>query len=56
MGQVGGNVNRMLKWAFVEAADLLVLHQRRMGHTHALRLYQQIRSRKNHQKAVVAVG
>jgi transposase len=56
MGQVGGNVNRMLKWAFVEAANLVVLQQRRMGHTHALRLYQRIRSRKNHQKAVVAVG
>lgn len=56
MGQVGGNVNRMLKWAFVEAANLVVLQQRRMSHTHAFRLYQRIRSRKNHQKAVVAVG
>ena len=56
MGQVGGNVNRMLKWAFGEATNLLVLQQRRRGHTHALRLYQRIRSRKNLQKAVVAVG
>jgi transposase len=56
MGQVGGNVNRMLKWAFVEAASLVVLQRRRMAHTHALRLYQRIHSRKNHQKAVVAVA
>lgn len=56
MGQVGGNVNRMLKWAFVEAANLVVLQQRRLAHTHAFRLYQRIHSRKNHQKAVVAVA
>jgi transposase len=56
MGQVGGNVNRMLKWAFVEAANLVVLQQRRLASTHALRLYQRIHSRKNHQKAIVAVA
>lgn len=33
MGQVGGNVNRMLKWAFVEAANLVVLQQRWMSHS-----------------------
>lgn len=36
MGQVGGNVNRMLKWAFVEAANLVVLQRQRLAHTHAL--------------------
>jgi transposase len=56
MGQVGSNVNRMLKWAFVEAANLVVLQQRRLAHSHAFRLYQRIHSRKNHQKAVVAVA
>ena len=56
MGQVGGNVNRMLKWALVEAANLGVLQQRRLAHTHAFRLYQRIHTRKNHQKAVVAVA
>jgi transposase len=56
MGQVGGNVNRMLKWAFVEAANLVVLQQRRLAHSHAFRLYQRIHSRKNHQKAIVAVA
>jgi transposase len=56
MGQVGGNVNRMLKWAFVEAANLVLLQQRRLAGSHALRLYERIRSRKNHQKAIVAVA
>jgi transposase len=54
MGQVGGNVNRMLKWAFVEAANLVLLQQRRLAGSHAFRLYERIRSRKNHQKAIVA--
>jgi hypothetical protein len=35
MDQLGGNVSRMLKWAFVEAANLVVLQQRRMAHTRA---------------------
>ncbi len=56
MGQVGGDVNRTLKWAFVEAANLIVMQQRRYGGRHVLRLYQRIRGRKNHQKAAVAVA
>ena len=31
MGQVCGNVNRNLKWAFVEAANLTVVNQRWLG-------------------------
>jgi transposase len=56
MGQVCGNVNRILKWAFVETSNLIVINQRRLAGTHAVRLYQRIRRAKNHQKAVVAVG
>jgi transposase len=56
MGQVGGDVNRTLKWAFVEAANLIVMQQRRLADTHVLRLYRRIRARKNHQKAAVAVA
>jgi transposase len=54
MGQVGGDVNRTLKWAFVEAANLIVMQQRRLGGTHVVQLYQRLRARKNHQKATVA--
>jgi len=56
MGQVLGNVNRNLKWAFVETASLVVLNQRRLVGSHVVRLYQRIKRAKNHQKAVVAVG
>lgn len=56
MGQVCSNVNRNLKWAFVEAGNLIVINQRRLAGTHAVRLYQRIKRAKNHQKAVVAVA
>jgi transposase len=53
MGQGCGNVNRNLKWAFVEIGNLVVVNQRRLTGTHVARLYQRIRRAKNHQKAVV---
>jgi transposase len=56
MGQVCSNVNRNLKWAFVETGNLVVINQRRLAGTHVVRLYQRIKRAKNHQKAVVAVG
>ena len=56
MGQVCGNVNRNLKWAFVETGNLILINQRRLAGTHVVRLYQRIKRAKNHQKAVVAVG
>jgi transposase len=56
MGQVCGNVNRNLKFAFVETGNLVVINQRGFAGTHVLRLYQRIKRAKNHQKAVVAVG
>jgi transposase len=56
MGQVCGNVNRNLKWAFVEIGNLIVINQRRLAGTHVVRLYQRIKRKKNHQKAVVAVA
>src|SRR6202166_4186007 len=56
MGQVCGNVNRNLKWAFVETGNLIVINQRRLAGAHVVRLYQRIKRTKNHQKAVVAVA
>jgi transposase len=56
MGQVCGKVNRNLKWALVEAGNLVVINQRRLSGSHVVRLYQRIRRTKNHQKAVVAVA
>jgi len=56
MGQVCGNVNRNLKWAFVETGNLIAVNQRRLAGTHVVGLYRRIRRKKNHQKAVVAVA
>ena len=56
MGQVCGNVNRNLKWAFVETGNLIVVNQRGLAGTHVVRLYQRITRKKNHQKADVAVA
>jgi transposase len=56
MGQVCGNVNRNLKWAFVEAGNLIVISQKRLAGTHVVRRYQRVKRAKNHQKAVVAVA
>jgi transposase len=56
MGQVCGNVNRTLKWAFVEIGNLIVINQRRLAGAHVVQLYRRIKRVKNHQKAVVAVG
>ena len=53
MGQVCGNVNRNLKWAFVETANLIVINQRRFAGSHVVRLYQRIKRAKNHQKAAM---
>jgi hypothetical protein len=44
MGQVCRNVNRTLKWAFVETGNLIVINQRRLVGTHVVRLYQRIKS------------
>ena len=56
LGQVCGDVNRYLKWAFVEAGNLIVAHQRHLAGRHVVVLYQRVRRKRNHQKAVVAVA
>jgi hypothetical protein len=55
-GQICGDVNRYLKWAFIEAGNLVVVHQKRLVGQHVVRLYQRVQRKKNHQKAVVAVA
>jgi transposase len=56
LGQICGDVNRYLKWAFVEAANLVVIHQKHLAGRHVVRLYQRVKRKRNFQKAVVAVG
>ena len=55
-GRVRPDVNRHLKHAFVEAANVVVLNQTRRPGSHAVQLYQRVKTNKGHGKAVVAVG
>jgi len=56
LGQICGDVNQYLKWAFIEAGNLVVIHQKHLAGQHVVRLYQRVKRKKNHQKAVVAVA
>ena len=55
-GKTRSDVNRYLKWAFVEAANSIVRHRKKWPNKHSVMLYERIRSKKGHAKAVVAVG
>ena len=55
-GAVRNDVNRYLKWAFIEAANCVVLNQRQFPHQHAVLLYQRLKGTKGHAKAIVAVA
>ena len=54
--QICGDVNPYWKLAFVEAGNLVVIHQKRLAGQHVARLYPRVRRKRNHQKAVVAVA
>jgi transposase len=55
-GKVRPDVNRYLKWAFTEAANAIVLQQKRRPDSHVVRLYQRVYKHKGHTKAITAVG
>ena len=55
-GKTCPDVNRYLKHAFIEAANVIVMNQERMAGTHVVTLYQRLRHAKGHGKAVVAVA
>ena len=55
-GRTLSDVNKYLKWAFVEAANGIVRHRKKWPNKHSVRLYERIRNKKGHAKAVVAVG
>src|SRR5262249_30032518 len=50
------DVNRYLKWAFVEAAKGICLPRGRRSHRHVSRLYERVAGRKGHGKAIGAVA
>lgn len=55
-GNLRGDVNNYLKWAFIEAANVICIHRRRWPNRHASKLYERISQRKGHQKAIGAVA
>lgn len=56
LGKVRPDVNRYLKWALIEAANVVVLNQGRWSNRHVVQLYGRIRQRRGHAKAIGAVG
>jgi transposase len=50
------DVNRYLKWAFVEAANAICLTRGRAPHRHVSRRYERVARRKGHAKAIGAVA
>jgi transposase len=55
-GRLRSDVNRYLKWAFIEAANCIRLHARRYPDRHVVRLYGRIARRRGHQKATGALA
>jgi transposase len=55
-GTLRADVNRYLKWAFLEAANAVAMNARRKPGLHVSRLYQRIKHKRGYQKAVGAVA
>ena len=55
-GRLRPDVNRYLRWAFVEAANSVAVNHTRCPQRHVSQLYARLRARKGHAKAVGAVA
>ncbi len=55
-GRLRPDTNHYLKWAFSEAGNSVAVNHKRHPQRHVSRLYKRIRHRKNHAKAIGAVG
>jgi transposase len=55
-GALRPDVNRYLKWAFVEAANATNMNRRRYPRRHVTRLYARLARRKGHSKAIGGVA
>ena len=55
-GKLRSDVNRYLKWAFVEAANVVAVNRGRHPERHVSRLYERLREKRGHSKAVGAVA
>ena len=55
-GPTSKQANHYLRWAFVEAADCILMHRHRFTGHHTLQLYDRVKAGKCHGKAAVAVA
>ena len=55
-GKVRDDVNRYLKWGYVEAANSICRHQHRYPYRHVTKRLVELSRRKDHPTAIVAVG
>jgi len=55
-GHTSNRGNPYLKWAFVEAANAAMLRRAKYPEAHMSRLYERVRERSGHKKAIVAVA
>jgi len=56
IGRLRSDVNHYLKWAYIEAANCVCIHQRNYPFRHVTQLYKRIKGRKGHEKAIGAVA
>lgn len=55
-GRLRSDVNRYLKWAFIEAANCVALQASRKPERHVSQLYRRLRYKRGHSKAIGAVA
>jgi len=55
-GRTSPQSNHYLRWAFVEAADAILMHRKTYAGAHVIELYDRLKKHKCHGKAAVAVA
>jgi len=55
-GRVRSDTNRYLKWAFSEAGNAVALNRKKWPHRHVSKIYNRVRHRQGHAKAIGAVA
>jgi transposase len=56
MGQLHSDVNRYLKWAYIEAGNSVAINRAAHPQWYVRQLYERVRARRGHQAAIGAVG
>ena len=55
-GRLRPDVNHYLKWAYIEAANVISLNRRTWRERHVCQLYERIRAKRGHEKAIGALA